>query len=40
MRNSTFKESLLMAVLSLLMALLLVAAFVSVHFMAYQTVAH
>jgi hypothetical protein len=38
MRNSTLKESLLMAVLSLLVAVLLVV--VSVHFFHFQTVAY
>jgi hypothetical protein len=40
MQNSTLKESLLMAVLSLVVAVLLAVTFVSFHFSSYQTVAH
>jgi hypothetical protein len=40
MQNSTLKEHLLVAVLSLLVSFLLVVAFVSFHFLPYQTVAH
>ena len=40
MLNSMLKESLLMAVLSLLIAALLVSAFANVHLLSYQTVVH
>jgi hypothetical protein len=40
MQNSTLKESLLMAVLSLVVAVLLAVTFVSFQFSSYQTVAH
>jgi hypothetical protein len=40
MQNSTLREPLLVAVLSLLVAFLLVVALVGFHFLPYQTVAH
>ncbi len=40
MQDSTLKEYLLVAVVSLLVAVLAVVAFVSFHFLPYQTVAH
>jgi hypothetical protein len=40
MRNSILKEHFLLAVLSLLVAVLVVVAFVSFHFWPYQTVAY
>jgi hypothetical protein len=40
MQNSILKEHLLVAVLSLLVAVLVVVAFVSFHFWPYQTVAY
>ena len=40
MQNSTLKECLLVAVLSLLVAVLVVVAFVSFHLLPYQTVAY
>ena len=40
MQNSTFKESLLMAGLSLLAAVLLVVAFVSAHLLPYDAAVH
>jgi hypothetical protein len=39
MQHSRLKESLLMAVLSLVVAVLLTVTFVSFHFSSYQTVA-
>ena len=40
MLTSTLKESLLLTALSVLVAVLLVVAFVSFQFSPYQTVAH
>jgi hypothetical protein len=40
MLNPPFKDYLLLAVLSLLMAVLVVVAFVSVHLLPYQTVVY
>ena len=40
MRTSTLKESLLLTVLSILVAVLLVVAFVSLHLSSYRTVVH
>ena len=40
MQNSILKEHLLVAVPSLLVAVLVVVAFVSFHFWTYQTVAY
>jgi hypothetical protein len=40
MRTSTLKDSLLLTALSILVAVLLVVAFVNFHFSPYQTVAH
>jgi hypothetical protein len=40
MQNSTLKESLLMAVLSFVVAVLLAVAFISFHVSSYQTVVH
>ena len=39
MQNLTFRDSVLTAVVSVLVAVLLVMAFVSLHFSSYQTVA-
>jgi len=39
MQNLTLRESLLTAVVSVLVAVLFVMAFVSLHFSSYQTVA-